>query len=560
VTGVADDFWQPTLDEGHTPVTEAGTPAALQVAHLTEQLEARDNDIEILRESLADIELALEDRGWERLSMDAARELSASGRRRIRELCRVMTIANPLMKRGLGLRKSYVWGQGVTITVRDQSDDGQDVSAVVQDFLDDPRNLQTFSGSQAHEEMEQAAYTDGELAAGLFTDQLTGKVQLRWIPIDEITDIITDPGDAVAHWYYRRDFTERTIDRLGRIVPAARTEWYPALGFEPRIKPPTLDGAPVNWDTPVRMAAVNRPAGGATRGVPDSFAAIAWARSYKEFLEQWAILMKALSRFAWQKRTRGDKVKDAAAKIAAAPAVTERGGNPAGVGAAVVNGPNDYLEAIPKTGATIDAGSGRPLAAMVAAAIDVPVTMLLGDPGVTGARAVADTLDQPMELAMSLRRAMWTALMVDVLNHVIDWAVRAPQGPLKGRIRREGDRVIVELPDGDDRTIDITWPEFDSTPVETLVKAIVEADGTQTMPPLVVLRLLLQALKVDNVDEILDEVTDDDGNFIPPEGAAGQAATDAFRRGEDPAAALNGDPDDEDDEDEDEPDPDDEDR
>jgi hypothetical protein len=531
-----DKFWtQPTLDEGLTET------ASLQVAHLTEQIEARDNDLEILRESLADLELALEDRGWERLSMDASRELSANGRRRIRELCRVMTVANPLMKRGLGLRKAYVWGQGIAITVRDQSDDGQDVNAVVQAFLDDPGNKRTFSGSQAREEMEQGAYTDGELAAALFTDRLTGKVQVRWIPIDEITDIIADPGDAVTHWYYRRDFTERTIDQLGRVVPVAQTAWYPALGFEPRVKPATLDGWPVYWDTPVRMVTVNRPTGSTTRGVPDAFAAIAWARSYKEFLEQWAVLMKALARFSWKVSTKGDKAKSVAAKVAAQPVTESRGGNREGVGATAITDPNTTLEAIPKTGATIDADSGRPLAAMVAAALGIPVTMLLGDPGVTGARAVADTLDQPTELELQLRRALWAEFHRDVLNHVIDWAVRAPQGELTGRVRREGDRVVVELPDNDDRTIDITWPEFDSTPVDVLVKAIVAADGTEKLPPLVVLRLLADALKVENVDELLDEMTDDDGNFIPPDTTAGDAAVDAFRRGHDPAGRLNGD-------------------
>jgi hypothetical protein len=65
---------------------------------------------------------------------------------------------------------------------------------------------------------------------------------------------------------------------------------------------------------------------------------------------------------------------------------------------------------------------------MVASALEVPVTMLLGDPGVTGARATAATLDQPTELAMNLRRALWSEFMTDVLNHVIDWAIRAPKG------------------------------------------------------------------------------------------------------------------------------------
>jgi hypothetical protein len=530
-----EDWSQPTLQEG------ASQEVSLREVHYQDQLDARDNTIEILQESMADLELAFEDRGWDRLAVNATREFSPEGLRRARELCRVMTVANPLLKRGLGLRKAYVWGQGVTISVRDQSDEGQDVNAVVQDFLDDPFVQKTFSGTQAHEEMEQAAFTDGDLFCALFTSRLTGKVQPRWLPVDEITDIIHDPDDNIVHWYYRREYVERTIVG-GMTRQAIRTVYYPALGYEPQLKPPTINGYDVQWDAPVRMVSVNRPSG-SSRGVPDSFAAIAWARHYKEFLEQWATLMRALARYAWQTKTRGDRAKAVAAKIGTAPPLTRetiRDGNMAGAGSHVVSDPNTSLEAIPKTGATIDSDSGRPLAAMAATAMEVPVTMLLGDPGVTGARATAATLDQPTQLGFQLRQELWAELIRDILNHVIDWAIRAPKGKLQGTQQRDGDRILTELPDNDDRTIDISWPEFESLPVDVLVKAIAEASAW--LPPLVVARLVAGALKIDNVDEVLSELTDEAGNFLPPDANAGQAAVDAFRKGQDPAALLNGDP------------------
>jgi hypothetical protein len=521
---------QPTLEEA------ASQEVSLRETHLSDQLAASNNQIEMLAESLADLELAFEDRGWERLAVNASREFSPEGLRRARELCRVMTVANPLLKRGLGLRKAYVWGQGVGISVRDKGDQGQDVNAVVQDFLDDPFVKKTFSGTQAHEEMEQAAFTDGDLFLALFTSRLTGKVQPRWVPVDEISGIIHDPQDQISVWYFKREYVERTIvDGVTR--ERIRTVYYPALGYEPQLRPPTIDGYDVLWDAPVRMVSVNRPSG-SSRGVPDAFAAVAWARHYKEFLEQWATLMRALARYAWKTKTRGDRVKTVAAKVAAAPTTDYRGGNPAGVGATANMDPNTDLEAIPKTGATIDADSGRPLAAMVATALEVPVTMLLGDPGVTGARATAQTLDQPTELGFQLRQELWAEFMTDVLNHVIDWAIRAPKGALKGTQQRDGDRIVAELPDNDDRTIDISWPEFESLPVDILVKAI--AESSPWLPPLVVARLVAEALKIDNVDELLADLVDEAGNFVDPAMSAGQAATDAFRRGQDPAAALNG--------------------
>jgi hypothetical protein len=529
----ADPFQQPTLFEAEREAS------VLRAAHLSEQLEAANNTIEVLQESLADVELAFEDRGWYRLIRESQRDMTDAGRKQIRDLCRVMTIMNPLIKRGLSLRKAYVWGQGVEITVRDQSDSGQDVNSVVAAFMDDPKVRATIAGSQAREEMEQAAFTDGELFLALFTDPQTGKVQPRWLPAEEVSDIVTDPEDKVSVWYVYREYSERVLVG-GQLVDNLRRVYYPALGYEPQLKPATINGAEVMWNAPVRVVAVNRPTGGA-RGIPDSFAAVSYARSYKEFLESWAVLMKALARFAWQKRTRGDKAKAVAAKLAERPGTDWRGGNPNGYGATAVNGSADeYLEAIPKTGATIDASSGKPLAAQVAAALDMPVTMLLGDPGTTGARAVAVTLDEPTQLAMNLRREMWADLFRDVVNHVIDMAVRAPKGELDGKISRDGDRVIVTLPDEDDRTVDISWPEFDSTPVDVLVTAIVAAAGTTVIPDLVTLRLLLNALHVDDVDEILEDVTDADGNFVPPNASAGQAAVNAFRAGQDPAAMLSG--------------------
>jgi hypothetical protein len=532
-----EDWTQPTLQEG------ASQEVALREVHLSDQLAASNNTIEMLAESLADLELAFEDRGWDRLAVNATREFSPEGLRRARELCRVMTVANPLLKRGLGLRKAYVWGQGVGISVRDKGDQGQDVNAVVQAFLDDPFVKKTFSGTQAHEEMEQAAFTDGDLFLALFTSRLTGKVQPRWLPVDEITDIIHDPQDQISDWFYKREYVERTVDG-GMTRERIRTVYYPALGYEPALKTPTIDGYDVLWDAPVRMVSVNRPSG-SSRGVPDAFAAVAWARHYKEFLEQWATLMRALARYAWQTKTRGDRAKTVAAKVGAAPTTEVRGGNQAGVGATVVTDPNTTLEAIPKTGATIDSDSGRPLAAMVATALEVPVTMLLGDPGVTGARATAATLDQPTELGFQLRQELWAEFMTDVLNHVIDWAIRAPKGALKGKVSREpgSNRVSAELPDEDDRTIDISWPEFESLPVDVLVKAIAEASAW--LPPLTVARLVADALKIDNVDEVLAELTSATGEFIDPGATAaanaGQAAADAFRKGKDPAALLNGD-------------------
>ena len=58
------------------------------------------------------------------------------------------------------------------------------------------------------------------------------------------------------------------------------------------------------------------------------------------------------------------------------------------------------------------------------------------------------------------------------------------------------------------------------------------------MPPLETMRLLLRALKVRDVDEIVDAWTDEDGNFINPDVTAGDAAVRAYEQGLNVSSAL----------------------
>lgn len=456
----------------------------------------------------------------------------------VTRLTRTASIMNPLLRRAMSLRCAYIWGSGVSITATAQGGDGQDVNAVVQAFLDTP-------GNQLVEDLvdqvnERALGTDGNVFLAHFTDPRTGAVSVRRLPWEQVSEIITNPEDSSEPWYYRRDWSVTVIDQnTGRMRTEVRRAYYPDLGYRPAIRPKQLAWQearswPVFWDAPVLHMAVNR-LDGWTFGTGDLLAAVDWARAYSIFLEDWAKLVKSLSTFAWRATTKSTKTTNVARQLAAAAAGMT-------VGGAVVETADQSLEAIPKTGATIDSGSGRPLAAMVASATDVPVTMLLGDPGVTGARATAETLDRPTEDMASMRRQAWTATFRRSLDYVIDQAILAPSGPLKGTVTRDPytGAMVCSLTDGTPRSLEIVWPELDETPVDVLVKAIVTADSTQKLPPLTVVRLLCDALGIDDVDEVIDQVTDEQGNFIDPGKSAGDVAVAAFNAGRDPAAALNG--------------------
>jgi hypothetical protein len=456
---------------------------------------------ELLHESLADVQAALREPGWQSMAAAASEEFSSTGRRQAAALCRILVVQNPLIKRGVAIRTGYIWGEGRQVSGRDDV-----VNVVIQKFDDD--NKTSFSSSQAREEAEKTCATDGNIFRALPTSPLTGRIRVRTIDPSEMVAIHTNPDDRDEPWFYERRFTvNKAGSRYAGITKPTfetKTVLYPALGFKPTARVKTIDGLEVMWDTPIQHIAVNR-IDGWLYGIGDAYAAIAWARAYKEFLEDWAKLTKSLSRIAWKvssKTNRTQKAASDALRQALATLPVPAGSQAGGI--ASMSGSD--IEAIPKTGATIDSESGKPLAGMVAAALGVPITYLLSDPGQTGARAVAETLDAPTINEMNLRRELWTDKDRELYDYVIDQAVKAPQGPLKGKVSiDEYGREVVTLAGDVDRTIDFSWPSLKKVSLETIMKAIETADGTDLIPDLIIARWILEAMGEDDIDETLAE-------------------------------------------------------
>jgi hypothetical protein len=73
-----------------------------------------------------------------------------------------------------------------------------------------------------------------------------------------------------------------------------------------------------------------------------------------------------------------------------------------------------------------------------------------------------------------------------------------------------------------------------------MLQAIKTASDTQTVPPEIILRWILTALGEKDIDEIVDRLTDDDGNFLWPKGPGQPGMDDPAAlalAGGDPAAA-----------------------
>jgi len=478
----------------------------------------------LVQESFARLELARDNAGWTKLTEQYADDFTRDGLTRAAAQGRLFGVANPLIKRGREVRHAYIWGQGCTIQAGNS-----DVNDLVQAYLDDEGNREALYGAQAVARYEGTLYDEGNVFIANFTNPLDGRVQVRTIPFDEIRDVITAPGDKNTPWYYLRQWTEQVQDSAMYVTKKA---YYPALKYQPLTKYRNINGVEVRWDAPIKHVKVNALEGWKF-GIGDSYAAIPWALSHKGFLEDWALLMKALSKIAFTttSKTAGEAQRKRAA-------IKGLGDAPAG---STLNLTEDQkLEAVGKSGATIDAESSRPLATLVASALGLPVTILLADPGQTGARATAETLDLPTRLTMQARQELHRDVRRDLIGYAIEQAVLAPRGPLRGlgTPLRDGDRLKVVFKDPDDNSLDITFPSLDEVDVKVLMDAIVAADGMPDVPKLPLIRLALQVLKVENIDELLEDITDEDGNLVPSDTTAGDVATKAFRNGDDPSAAL----------------------
>lgn len=480
-----------------------------------------DDTIELLSEQIAALELALEDVSWTRLAAQTDMEFSREGLRRICELAHIFYLKNPLIKRAVNVQADYVFGQGITIQAEDTT-----VDRAVRDFIDDSKNRAELTRQQAQLEKEIELAISGNLFFVFFTNPATGRVRVRTIPVAEIEEIICNPEDAKDPWFYKRVWNEIRFDaESGTSGNVTRTAYYPDWHYAPEEKPGTIGGQPVQWDSPVYHVKV----GGLADmrfGVPEVYAGLDWAKAYVEFLEDWATLTRAYSRFAWQLTTKGGKrgIAAARAKLGSTAGMVSGETNPPPVtGSIFVGDESTSMTPIKTSGATVSAEDGRRLMLMVAATVGLPESFF-GDVSV-GTLATAKSLDRPTELKFRSRQTLWGDVFKEILDFVILKAVKA--GTLEGTIIPEDDgtpRVELEIP-GQGRksassVVRVEFPPILEHDVAASVNAIVSAATLGGMEPAgtiderTVSRMLLQALGADEVENLLNIIypADDEGD------------------------------------------------
>jgi hypothetical protein len=314
-------------------------------------------DITRMTESMADLQLAIEDRGWTRGGNQySATGLDLPALRIISDDLRSWIVAGGMMKRIIELRGNSIYGDGVGF---------KNFAKAVKPFTS-PNNVVKLFSTAAMQEINRGHGTDGSIV--FLVNKKTKEISRYGI--EETGLPFVDSNDRETTWFVRRTFTRITMDSaVGTLVdeyyptdlcPADKVNGSLIAQYDGNVVPINTDFTAVIWD-------VNKQVGWPL-GIPDLLPSLQWAEKYTDYLKDQSKFAKALAQIAWQYRAQNT---DQAKKIAAAI-------SPDGIADSAIQTPGMDMKALPgNSGVTFD--NGAALAAQAAAAGEVSKEDLLAE-------------------------------------------------------------------------------------------------------------------------------------------------------------------------------------
>lgn len=467
------------MDKNHPLLRIANGLSGGQLNSLSEAVElygqmafTEHSNNELLQERIAELELALDDVGYERIGdSNFDKQFTKASIDKIAAMARVYWLKNPLIKRAVATQANYVFGQGVDVVAADE-----DVQTVVDAFMEDSKNLAELTGEQAMLTKETELQVTSNLFFTFFTDPLNGATRVRTIPLSEITRIIYNPDDSKEPWYYYRQWQQPK--EPGSQKYEMHQAMYPDINYMPKGGlPKHFNGIEVMALNPVYHVKTNC-LSDMEYGVSEIYAAIDWAKAYKDFLEDWYTIVKSLSKFAWKATSKSGATGMAQAKQVLEGAINS-GSNPMnsdlpGQAAQVwMSSDNFDLAPMPKSGATVAVDDGRRALLMVCAATGI-YEHYFGDPS-TGNLATAKAMEQPMLLMFQERQELWTDVFNTILGYVINQSALKPGGKLRGVMSfNDYGESYVDMGDTD-RSVDVKFPPILQEDVNERIDAIVKS-------------------------------------------------------------------------------------
>ena len=386
-------------------------------------LKESDGDGISAQGAFGDMELALQNVDWRREINYAWLQFSRWGIQQIILISRLYYLKNPIIRRLVDVCSLYVFARGVEVSSPDP-----DANDVIRDFFE--RNSAVF-GQTALIEHEKRKYYDGNLFFALFTDtQDKGLTNARLMDAIEVQEVVTDPNDTDTEILFLRCWTARVFDPVkGSFTTKLQKAWYPALGYNPDSKPPTIGDAEVLWDNPV----LHRKCGTVGKwvfGCPLVYPALDWAKASRKFLEACAAVKAALAQVAMTITSKGGQQALAGIKQQLETTVGTGNAswwdtNPTAVnGSIFTSGPGTQLAAFKSQGQGGDPEEVRQFKLMCCMVFGVPETFLADVS--TGNLATATTLDRPTELNFLAKQESWNEDFVRLFRYVLTVAAKAP--------------------------------------------------------------------------------------------------------------------------------------
>ena len=370
---------------------------------LAENYDAQSSELEALKESYDTVmaSLAVEDRGWNLVSKylggDEVDGFSLDDIKELSEKIKPHVVGDSLSKRGVDLHSGYIWSKGLNVSDVERQKGSAGAPSKAIRFYENPVNKESLFSFVAQEELQKARYTDGNV----FLACDTGKLEVRRVPLSEITGTVLNPEFPSEVWAYQRTWDQPTKSGKTEV----RREWYYTPRFK-GVKKPSIEKVPVSKQVMVD-AKFNRQVG-FTFGVPDAVSALPWTAAYTEIIQYGRVVNESLAKILFKitsQTARG--VKSAGVKVAGADGY----GNTASMA-----GGQD-MTAVSTAGKGYDFVSARPVAAMAASALNVSVVELLSDSSAAGSSyGAAQTLSPSTRNAMRLMQGEWIKLYRDVID------------------------------------------------------------------------------------------------------------------------------------------------
>lgn len=376
--------------------------AVQQNIDLQKQIYEVQDYVDEVREDLLRVADQFDNLGWSPLgNQDPAsyNQIPLSTVKKIAETGRAL-VTNPFVDRAVNARIGYIWGGDLKFTNTDSSSDAK-IKV----------NKRTLFSAAAHNELETALATDGNV----FLAVHRGDDPAFRIPMHEITGSISNPDNNEEIWYIRREWSvKKSVAGEAEQQETKKEKYYPTLEYSKRVEeqnlilPRRFGKIGVEQNYVIHHLAVNKQIGWRW-GLPDVTSAIFFARVYKEFLEDNVDLVKAFSRIAMQVKTG----TQGAANSAYAALTQPRGRDPI-TGESVNNpfaitGPETDIVATGLNAGQVNMDNGDPLAQGIAAAMNVPVDVVLGRPQ-------QGALDIPTKRIMRNRQEVWADWFEDLFS------------------------------------------------------------------------------------------------------------------------------------------------